>query len=119
MSSKEIRPWGYFETLYEEDNFKLKRLVIREGEKISLQRHDYRSENWHVVSCNEAYLYLGTFANVTPKTKLYPGKCYSINTGMWHTAEAIIGDLEIVEYQYGEKVVEEDIHRLRDKYGRT
>ena len=118
MTTIEHRPWGYFETLYEEDNFKLKRLVIKEGEKISLQKHYKRSEHWHIVSCDESYMYMGRYSGVMPATKLYAGECHTIDVGIWHRLSAVKGDLEIIEYQYGEEVSEEDIQRLEDNYGR-
>lgn len=49
MSAKEDRPWGWFEILYEEEDLKVKRIAVRPGERLSLQSHRSRRENWTVI----------------------------------------------------------------------
>ena len=44
------RPWGWYETLTQGDNYLVKRLLVRAGQQLSLQRHRHRSESWTVVS---------------------------------------------------------------------
>ena len=43
------RPWGWYEDLLNSPGYKVKRLLIRSGKKLSLQRHRHRSESWTVV----------------------------------------------------------------------
>ena len=47
---KIVRNWGYYKVLYEGDGFKVKELVINPHSKLSMQRHQYRSETWNIVS---------------------------------------------------------------------
>ena len=49
ITTKEKRPWGYFENLLEEDEYKVKKLTILPNEKISHQFHNHRIEKWHIV----------------------------------------------------------------------
>ena len=46
---KDFRPWGWFESLLNDNNFQVKRIVVNPGAAISLQSHRYRSEHWIVV----------------------------------------------------------------------
>ncbi len=111
---REERPWGYFENLLEENNLKLKKLSVKSGEKISLQYHKHRSEKWHIVKGK---------GKVFIDKKIYPckkGSYFEINKNQIHSLENTgKSDLEIIEIQSGLKLIEEDIVRLKDKYGRT
>ena len=49
MEEKFIRPWGWYENIIEETGYKVKRLFVESGQKISLQYHEHRSEHWIVV----------------------------------------------------------------------
>ena len=49
-SPKTIRSWGYYRELYEGKDFKVKELVINPHSKLSMQRHQFRSETWNIVS---------------------------------------------------------------------
>ena len=44
------RPWGWYEDLVSGDGYKVKRLLVRSGRQLSLQRHHHRSESWTVVA---------------------------------------------------------------------
>ena len=50
------RPWGWYESLTQGDNYLVKRLLVRAGQQLSLQRHRHRSESWTVVSGSGALL---------------------------------------------------------------
>jgi mannose-6-phosphate isomerase len=43
-------PWGYYQVLADEPDYKVKRIVIYPGKRLSLQRHRHRAEHWHVIS---------------------------------------------------------------------
>ena len=109
----EQRPWGWFETLAEGDGYRVKRLCIRVGQRISLQRHRHRSEHWVVVA-GEGSLECGG-ARVAAR----PGTSLEVPCGAILRATATAGDLLIVEVQRGEQLREDDIERLRDDYGRA
>ena len=49
MNYKEDRPWGWFEILLEDEDVKVKRILVKEGMRLSLQSHEHRSENWTIV----------------------------------------------------------------------
>ncbi len=111
---KEFRPWGYFENLAEDKDFKVKKIVIYTGEKISLQFHNHRMEKWTLVR-GSGKVKIGikeSFAKY--------GDSFSIDPEEIHTIENTGKDkLEIIEIQLGEILSEDDIVRLGDKYGRS
>ena len=110
---KVFRPWGYYDSLDVGDGFQAKRICIKPGEKISLQKHKHRSEHWVVVS--------GT-AKITCGDKIYnleKNQSTYIPKGEIHRLEnegAV--DLEIIEVQTGDYLGEDDIIRLEDDYER-
>ena len=107
------RPWGSYTVLEEGVRYKIKRVVVNPGEKLSLQKHYHRSEHWVVVK-GTAKVTIGDREVLThenesayvPKSTLHrlenPGKVL----------------LEIIEVQNGEYVGEDDIVRVEDYYGR-
>jgi len=110
---KVFRPWGYYDSLDVGDGFQAKRICVKPGEKISLQKHEHRSEHWVVVS--------GT-AKITCGDKIYnleKNQSTYIPQGEVHRLEnqgAV--DLEIIEVQTGDYLGEDDIIRLEDDYQR-
>jgi len=108
------RPWGTYTILDESDGYKVKRIVVKSGKRLSLQKHYHRSEHWVVVS--------GT-ALVTCGSKEYEVKANEstyIPIGVIHRLENI-GKIPLVmiEAQVGEYVGEDDIVRLEDDFKRT
>ncbi len=107
------RPWGSYTVLEEGERYKIKRVVVNPGERLSLQKHYHRSEHWVVVKGTakvkigekEVFTHENESAYV-PKSTLHrlenPGKV----------------PLEIIEVQNGEYVGEDDIVRIEDHYGR-
>jgi mannose-1-phosphate guanylyltransferase/mannose-6-phosphate isomerase len=107
------RPWGSYTVLEEGERYKIKRVVVNPGEKLSLQKHYHRSEHWVVVK-GTARVTIGDREIIAhenesayvPKSMLHrlenPGKV----------------PLEIIEVQNGEYVGEDDIVRVEDYYGR-
>lgn len=107
------RPWGSYTVLEEGPRYKIKRIVVNESEKLSLQMHYHRSEHWVVVrgtakvTIGDKELLVHENESVyVPKSTLHrlenPGKV----------------PLEIIEVQNGEYVGEDDIIRTDDRYGR-
>ena len=108
------RPWGSFTILADEQDHKVKRLMVRPGCRLSLQRHRYRDEYWFVIS--------GTARVVLNDTdvSLEPGETIEIKRGDLHrVGNDGTMDLVFIEIQTGDYFGEDDIERLDDDYGRN
>ena len=108
------RPWGSYTVLEKGSGYKIKRVVINPGAKLSLQLHHRRSEHWVVVS---------GIARVTRDGETYmvqTNESTYIPINMKHRLENP-GEipLQIIEVQNGDYVEEDDIERFEDIYGRT
>lgn len=107
------RPWGSYEVLMSREQYKIKRIIVHPGRKLSLQKHFHRNEHWIVVS--------GT-ASVTVGEEHYllrPNESTYIPMGEVHRLENEGKiDLIMIEVQVGEYTGEDDIVRLSDVYGR-
>ena len=107
------RPWGWFETIDEGGNFKVKRIQVNPGASLSYQSHQFRNEHWVVINGKATIIQDGK------ETKLEHDESTYIKSGVKHQLinnEKI--NLEIIEVQTGTKVIEEDIKRFEDNYGR-
>ncbi len=107
------RPWGSYTVLEKGPGYKIKRILIKPGSKLSLQVHRHRSEHWVVIS--------GT-AKVTKENDVYyihPHESTYIPISTKHRLEnpGLI-PLQIIEIQNGEYLEEDDIERLDDDYNR-
>ncbi len=107
------RPWGTYEVLIDERGYKIKRIVVKPGKRLSLQKHFHRNEHWIVVS--------GT-ATVTVGDKTYyvrPNESTYIKMGEVHRL-ANEGKIPVVliEAQVGEYTEEDDIVRIDDDFKR-
>ncbi|ARU49528.1 mannose-1-phosphate guanylyltransferase/mannose-6-phosphate isomerase [Sulfurospirillum diekertiae] len=107
------RPWGTYTVLEDTPGYKIKRIVVNPGKRLSLQKHFHRSEHWIVVS--------GT-ATVTvgEETRLIrPNESTYIKMGEVHR---LINDgkipIVLIEAQVGEYTGEDDIVRIEDEYNR-
>jgi cytidyltransferase-like protein len=112
-SPKTERQWGYYRVLHEiGPNVKLKELTVDPGKKLSLQRHFKRSELWF-VSEGVATLYTIDYSSDYSKQGTY-GQFTTIHIpkNEWHQlANETDSPLKIIEIQYGEDCIEEDIER--------
>jgi mannose-6-phosphate isomerase-like protein (cupin superfamily) len=110
----ERRPWGGFETLAEGAGYKVKRLVVEPGHRISLQRHRFRAEHWVVVAGAPRVVIKGR-----PR-RLKPRGAVDVPRGAWHRIENPgRHPVVIVEVQLGPHLDERDIERRHDDYGRA
>ena len=113
-SSDEERPWGAFYILDEGSNFKVKRIEVLPGKRLSYQRHAHRSEHWFVTR--------GT-AKVTLNDReilLKTGQSIDILAGDKHRVENPGGEtLIFIETQTGDYFGEDDIERFDDDFGRA
>jgi mannose-1-phosphate guanylyltransferase/mannose-6-phosphate isomerase len=112
--SRVYRPWGYFQSVDNGQRYQVKRIVVKPGQRLSLQKHHHRAEHWivvkgaaevtrgdevHVVHENESiYLPIGSVHRLAN-----PGKI----------------DLELIEVQTGSYLGEDDIIRIEDVYNRS
>jgi cytidyltransferase-like protein len=100
------KPWGHYVVLHEAPGVKVKELVVEPGKSLSLQRHNYRAEHWH-VSAGLAVARVGNGTHM-----LYKHDTLEIPCGAWHQlANLSKQTLRIVEIQYGERCEEDDIER--------
>ena len=108
------RPWGSYTVLEDADDCKVKRLVVRPGGVLSLQRHEHRSEHWTVVS-GTARVRVGD-----DQRELGANETVRIAAGTLHRLENRgRNDVHIIEVQTGSYFGEDDIERLEDVYGRS
>lgn len=109
-----LRPWGWYETVSESPNHKIKRISVSPGQRISLQKHSQRAEHWMVVQ--------GT-ARVTLGERIFDlavGQHCDIALGQVHRLTNVTSEpVEIIEVQFGAYLGEDDIVRLGDDYGRA
>jgi mannose-6-phosphate isomerase len=114
IAASELRPWGSFTVLEEGRGYKIKRIEVKPGHRLSLQMHHHRSEHWIVVSgtarvvCGEKEVLLSN------NQSTYVPQCTA------HRLEnpGVI-PLVLIEVQNGEYLGEDDIIRYQDDYART
>jgi mannose-1-phosphate guanylyltransferase/mannose-6-phosphate isomerase len=113
LHRKVHRPWGWYDSIDEADRFKVKRIMVKPGASLSLQKHLHRAEHWIVVN---------GVAEVTcgeKKISLTKNQSTYIPQGEVHClANPGTSSLEIIEVQSGSYLGEDDIIRLADIYGR-
>lgn len=110
----EARPWGGYKILDEGPGYKVKRLFVLPGQKLSLQLHHHRNEHWIGV-CGASKLTIGEETVI-----LEPGKNVFIPMYTKHRIENP-GKIPavLIEVQAGEYLEEDDIVRFEDIYGRS
>jgi mannose-6-phosphate isomerase len=109
----ETRPWGSWHVIDVERGFKIKRIHVNPGERLSYQTHQHRSEHWVVV--------FGIATCTIDDTTVVagPGESVDVPQGAKHRlANEGSEELIIVEVQRGAYTGEDDIVRLEDDYGR-
>jgi mannose-1-phosphate guanylyltransferase/mannose-6-phosphate isomerase len=114
LHRKVHRPWGWYDSIDEAERFKVKRIQVKPGASLSLQKHHHRAEHWIVVK--------GT-AEITNGDKvilLTENQSTYIPLGEIHRLKNPGSiPLEIIEVQSGSYLGEDDIVRFEDTYGRT
>ncbi len=110
----ETRPWGSFHVLDEQPGFKVKRIVVTQSGRLSLQSHKHRSEHWTVVN-GTATVTVGDTVKAMTR-----GQSVDIPLGAKHRLENLHNGLvEIIEVQFGDYLGEDDIIRYEDAYARS
>ncbi len=107
------RPWGRWSVLDEGPGYKVKRIEVHGGHRLSYQTHEHRAEHWLVISGTATFVIDGV------TTSASPGEHVDVDQGAAHrigndTAEPVV----IIEIQRGGYTGEDDIVRLEDDYER-
>jgi mannose-1-phosphate guanylyltransferase/mannose-6-phosphate isomerase len=114
LHRKVHRPWGWYDSIDEAQRFKVKRIMVKPGASLSLQKHHHRAEHWIVVT-GTAEVTCGdkiTLLTENQSTYIPLGEVHRlVNPGIFN--------LEIIEVQSGSYLGEDDIVRFEDSYGRS
>ncbi len=106
------KPWGQFDQFTHNEVTTVKIISVKKGEAFSLQYHNYRVEFWRIISGFP-------FVTIGKVTKIAnPGDEFIIKKLQIHRLEAQNEDAQVLEIAYG-NFDEEDIVRIKDKYGRA
>jgi mannose-6-phosphate isomerase len=114
ITATELRPWGSFTVLEEGRGYKIKRIEVKPGHRLSLQMHYHRSEHWIVV-CGTAKVTCGD-----QEVIIHSNQSTYVPQGHSHRLEnpGVI-PLILIEVQNGEYLGEDDIIRFEDDYARS
>ena len=108
------RPWGYYTVLAEGKGFLTKMIQVNPGQKLSVQSHNHRSEHWVVLEGMAKVILEGK------EHILSPGHSIDIDVKEIHSLQNPYEEvLKIIEVQKGDLLIEEDIVRYEDMYGRV
>jgi mannose-6-phosphate isomerase len=115
IGATEERPWGKFTILDESDVYKVKRIEVFPGKRLSYQKHSKRAEHWFVVSGIAVVTLDGVVHEITA------GHAVDIPVGTAHRVENRHDseDCVLIETQTGTYFGEDDIVRLEDDFGRA
>lgn len=106
------KPWGQFDQFTHNEITTVKIISVNANNSLSLQYHDHRSEFWRIISGSPQ-------VTVGEKTTIAnPGDEFIIEDKQPHQLEAKSDDVQVLEIAYGD-FDEEDIVRIKDKYGRA
>ncbi len=113
MIESDNRPWGRWEEYLNEPGYRVKRILVHPGKRLSLQKHEHRAEHWVVVQGE------GLFTRNDDTIRVEKGDALQIALGDIHRLENDADDyLVIIETQLG-ICLEDDIIRLEDDFGRA
>jgi len=108
------RPWGSYQTLDLGTRFQVKRIVVKQGGRLSLQKHHHRAEHWIVVR-GAARVTIGDAVQI-----IHENESVYVPAGSNHRLENPGKiDLELIEVQTGSYLGEDDIVRIEDDYHRS
>jgi mannose-1-phosphate guanylyltransferase/mannose-6-phosphate isomerase len=114
LHRKVHRPWGWYDSIDEGGRFKVKRIQVKPGASLSLQKHHHRAEHWIVVKGTAEITNGSKLLSLTENQSTYIplGEVHRlVNPGTI--------PLEIIEVQSGSYLGEDDIVRFEDTYGRA
>ncbi|PSN09991.1 mannose-6-phosphate isomerase [filamentous cyanobacterium CCT1] len=109
-----LRPWGCYTVLEEGRGYKIKRIEVKPGHRLSLQMHHHRSEHWIVVSGTAKVVCGDNEILLSSNQSTYVPPCTQ------HRLENVgVIPLVLIEVQNGEYLGEDDIVRFQDDYSRV
>lgn len=109
-----FRPWGKYDLIDVGSTFQVKKITVNVDQKLSLQKHAYRSEHWVIVSGHARVSLNDDTYTLSKNESIY------IPVGAVHALENIGNEaLELIEVQSGDYLGEDDIVRFEDRYGRV
>tara|TARA_B100000427_G_C15147365_1_gene437197 strand:+ start:133 stop:471 length:339 start_codon:yes stop_codon:yes gene_type:complete len=111
MRKFEFKPWGWYLTLEEKSDFKVKTIHVSPGHQFSLQYHEHREEHWTIVEG------IGTITQGDIESIIRPGEYAYIPVRQVHRLHGGDSGVTFIEVQRG-VCKEDDIIRLKDDYGR-
>ena len=111
--SFDTRPWGWWKTLVNAEDYKIKHIFVAPHQKLSLQTHEFRSETWMIAE-GSGFIVIGE-----RRFKAEKGLVFTIQKHEKHRAETEDSSMVIVELQLGSYLGEDDVKRIEDIYGRV
>tara|TARA_B100000212_G_scaffold305276_1_gene253163 strand:- start:1111 stop:1890 length:780 start_codon:yes stop_codon:yes gene_type:complete len=116
INNSENRTWGKFYTLFKDQNIKVKELIIESGRNLSYQRHKHRNEFWFVSKGSCKVNHSQTQNKLPEETILLKNETFHVKNNNWHQ---IVNETDspchIIEIQYGDMTIEDDIERKTTK----
>ena len=110
----EKKPWGNYRVLHKEEGAQVKRIELKPGCRLSLQKHARRSEKWIVISG------VGVATSGAKEIPVRKGSFIDVPVGEVHRIQNTgSGLLVFIEVQLGDYLGEDDIVRLQDDFGRA
>ena len=107
-------PWGFYQTLSDMPDHKIKRIIVYPEQRLSYQRHSHRSEHWYVIKGYAIATINGQ------EIELTSGKAIDVPVGSWHRIKNHGEEnLVFIEVQTGDYFGDDDIERVEDDYGRV
>ena len=114
MNSIVQKPWGSYLILEQGKSYLVKNILVKPGEKLSLQSHEHRSEHWVIVAGIGKVTVNETIKTLKKNESIFIPK--TNETSAWKMQEE--EDLIVIEVQYGDLLQESDIIRYSDIYNR-
>ena len=109
---KTIRNWGWYRVLDDKPGYKVKELVIEPGKRLSMQRHQDRSEHWYILKGTCTINTISISSDVELRGHFNEHSTVTISENEWHQGCNNTKDpCHILEVQYGKRCIEEDIER--------
>ena len=109
----EERIWGSFYNFYDSREVKVKELIVNPRNGMSFQKHKHRNEIWVVIKGSCEVIFANKDPNKKEKVTLNKFDNFFVNQGNWHQiTNPFEEECHIIEIQYGESVIENDIERL-------
>ena len=106
------RAWGWYRVLQDRAGYKIKELIIEPGKSLSMQRHEHRTEHWYCLKGEVVVDTINVSSDIEEKCRLKEHQTTTIQKKEWHKGSNQSSQFcHILEVQYGNQCIEEDIER--------